>query len=119
MASNKELKELYKQMVFPRGVFQVRNIVNGKIYVDTSVNLNAIWNRHRLQLSTGVHENEALQHDWNEYGEEAFIYEILSEFIPKDGEKVDEKKELRLLLEMHLEELQPYDEKGYNKRPRK
>mgnify|MGYP002383887052 CR=1 FL=1 len=47
--TQKELKEKYKQMKFPMGVFQIRNTVNGKIFVDSSTNLPAIWNRHKTQ----------------------------------------------------------------------
>ena len=118
MKSRKELKEEYKQMKFPIGVFQIRNTVNNKIYVESSIDLNAIWHRHRLQLNVGNHLNAELQKDWKELGEEKFRYEILEEIEQKDPAK-DYAKEAKVLEQMYIEELQPFDEKGYNSRPKK
>lgn len=113
--TKKELKEQYAQMKFPMGVFQIRNKINGKIFVDGHSNLDAIWNRHRTQLKFGSHRNTELQKDWNEFGEENFIYEILSE-INQENDKVDFAKELKTLTEMYVEDLQPFGERGYNKK---
>ncbi|OFY17131.1 MAG: hypothetical protein A2X11_01720 [Bacteroidetes bacterium GWE2_42_24] len=105
-------------MKFKMGVFQIRNMVNGKIYVEGSLDLVAIWNRHKFQLKMGVHPNEELQNDWKELGEEHFAYEILSEIKQDDTENVDYLKEVRQLELLFIEELQPFDEKGYNRRRR-
>lgn len=115
MKTQKELKEAYKLMKFPMGVFQIRNTVNGKIFVDSSNNLDAIWNRYRAELGFGSHPNKALQQDWNTYGEENFRYEILSVLEQKEGDTAtDYAKEVKVLEAMYKEELQPYGEKGYN-----
>ncbi len=114
MKTQKELKEAYKQMKVPMGVFQIRNTVNGKIFVDSSNNLDAIWNRHRAQLGFGSHPNTALQQDWNTFGEENFRYEILSVLEQKEGDATDYAKELKVLEAMYKEELQPYGEQGYH-----
>ncbi len=119
MKTKKELKEEYKQMKFPMGVFQIRNTVNGKIFVDSSTNMNAKWNRNRLQLSVGNHPNKELQNDWNEFGEEAFQFEVLEELKHNDKKTMDYNKEVALLEEMIIEELQPFGEKGYNKVPKR
>ena len=43
--------------------------------------------------------------------------EIFSALIQQDeASDVDYKKEVKLLEEMYIEELQPFDDKGYNKR---
>lgn len=118
MKTKKELLEEYKQKKFPMGVFQIRNIVNGKIYIESSVNLDAIWNRHRVELNFGGHRNPDLQKDWKAFGEENFRYEILFEIQPTEGDTSDPKKELNLLEKMYLDELQPFEEKGYNQRPK-
>lgn len=116
MKTKKQLKEEYKLLKFRVGVFQIRNIVNNKIYVDSSVNLDAIWNRHRTQLRFGVHPNALLQADWNEYGEENFRYEIIQELIMKEDDKVNPASELKLLETLVMEELQPFEERGYLKK---
>jgi group I intron endonuclease len=114
MKANKELKEAYKLKKFKIGVFQLRNTINGKILVGSSVNLDAIWNRIKAELKLEGHRNKELQQDWSAYGEENFVFEILSEIEQKDGDNVDYNKEARQLEEMFIEELQPFADKGYN-----
>ena len=114
MASKKELREQYKQMKFPMGVFQIRNIQNGKIFIESALNLNSIWNRHRTQLELGMHPNQQLQQEWKEFGEQAFAYEILSELEQDDQQFSDPRKELKKLEQLFIEEKQPFGEKGYH-----
>lgn len=96
------------------GVFQVRNTVSNKVFVGSSLNLDAIWNRIRTELKFGGHRNEALQKDWNELGEENFRFEMLSEVEEKAGENINYAKEIKDLEKLFVEELQPFGEKGYN-----
>ena len=100
------------------GVFQIRNKTNNKIFVESSVNLDSIYNRHRTQLKFGSHPNEELQKDWNILGEENFVFEVLGE-IEQDDKTKDFKKEVKMLETMFIEELQPFDEKGYNRKTKK
>jgi len=101
-------------MKFPMGVFQLKNKTNGKILVDGSLNMPAKWNRHLTTLKFGSHKNKNLQQDWNQLGADAFEYSILSE-IAFENATVDYSKEVEILKELFLEELQPFGEKGYNK----
>lgn len=119
MKTQKELKDEYKQKKFKIGVFQIRNTVNGKIFIGSNVNLDAIWNRHQLQLNVGSHPSPDLQSDWKTYGEQAFKFEILAEVQQKEGETGDYSGEMKDLELMFLEELKPYGDKGYNKPPKK
>ncbi len=114
--TKKQLKDEYKQMKFKAGVFAIRNIVNDKIFVSSSVNLDAIWNRHRLQLNFGAHPVSELLSDWKLLGEDKFRFEILSE-IKQNDEMTDKDiaDEVKSLEKLYLEELQPYGDKGYNK----
>lgn len=112
MKTNKELKNEYKQMKLPIGVFQIRNKFNGKILVEGSTNMEAKWNRHKVELKFGNHRNKELQKDWNQFGETEFVFEILSEIEQK--EDLNFQEEVKVLEEMILEELKPYGEKGYN-----
>lgn len=116
MKTNKELKEAYGLIKFKIGVFQIRNKINGKIYIDSSVNLDKIWNRYLSELRCGGHRNLLLQSEWNEFGEENFKYEILSEIRQTQGEQIDYTKEAKQLAKMFIEELKPFDDKGYNKK---
>lgn len=117
MKTHKELKEEYKQMKSQIGVFQIRNTVSGKVFVGSSTNLKAIWHRTKLQLNFGNHPNQELQQDWKELGETAFVYEIVSEIQQSDDNmNKNYEEEARQLEGMFLEEIQPFGERGYNKR---
>ena len=115
MKSRKELLTDYKNKKFPIGVFQIRNTVNNKILIDWSINMEKIWNRHRTELVFGGHRNPTLQKEWNEFGEQAFVFEILAEVKQSDqGTEEQYKKEAKELAKMYIEELQPFGDKGYN-----
>ncbi len=116
MKTRKELKEEYKQMKYQMGVFQIRNHLNGKVYMGSSLDLTASWHSQRLQLNFGNHPNDALQKEWKEFGAENFSYEIVEEVKEVDGKEINYAKEVKILLEMLIEELQPFDEKGYHKK---
>ena len=113
MKTKKQLKDEYKQMKFPMGVFQIRNLTNDKVMIDNSVDMLSKWNRHKLELNFGSHRNVALQKDWSEKGESNFVFEVLSELKSKDGEVINYNKELRELQKMVLEELNISDDLIY------
>ncbi|MEZ5147360.1 MAG: hypothetical protein R2759_09850 [Bacteroidales bacterium] len=84
--------------------------------IGSSNDLNAIWNRIRTQLRFGNFMIDDLQMTEN-IGEENFKYEILSELKHDNPDKTDYSKDIKALEELYLEwELQPYDERGYNRR---
>lgn len=114
MKTKKEIKDNYKQKKFKVGVFQIRNIINNKIYIESSVDLDAIWNRHKFQLNNSLHPNTELQKDWTNSGQDSFLYEILSEIKQEENKTIDYRKEAKKLELMFIEDLQPFHEKGYN-----
>ncbi len=57
MKTKKELKDEYKQMKFPMGVFQIRNIRNNKVFIDNSINMKSKLNRHKMELKYGNHRS--------------------------------------------------------------
>jgi len=117
MKTRKELKEEYKQMKFKMGVFKIVNIKNNKIFIGSSQDLKAIWHAQKLQLDFGIHPNADLQLDWKEFGSENFRYEIIEEVKQTEEDKpIDYGKEVKVLEEMIIEELQPFANIGYNKR---
>ena len=107
MNARKKLKEEYKQRKNRMGVFQIRNTVNGKIFVGSSLNFDAIWNRTKMELNFGNHRNPVLQNEWKLFGEANFKYEILSEVVQKDEDRIDYNKEVKTLEGMFIAELNP------------
>ena len=117
-ASRKELTREYKETPRPVGVFRVWNRVNDKSFVGTALDLQAALNGQFARLRFGGHPNTDLQKDWNELGAEAFEFEILDTLAPSDRPDDDPREDLRVLEELWLDRLAPYDDRGYNKRPK-
>ena len=115
MDRRKELKNLYKQTTFPCGIFQIRNQINGKTFIGSSKNLTTIFNRHRFQLKMNSHKNKNLQEEWNQYGPEAYTFDIL-ETLKTEGVPAENLPDALLALEEKwLTTLKPYNEHGYNR----
>lgn len=114
--NRKELKKKYIDTIQPMGIYQVRNLINGKIFIQSAVDLNGKINSCKFQLSMGSHMNKILQADYDNMGAENFVFEILDSLKPKENIKMDYTKELKLLEHMWIEKLQPYGEQGYHKR---
>lgn len=67
------------------GVYCIRNIVNGRVYIGKSTNLRERARRHRRQLLSGLHTNSELQSDFDRHGENSFCFEILFESFDSTG----------------------------------
>ncbi len=108
----------YKDTPRPMGVFQIKNKLNGKIFIGSSSNLPAILNRYKSELKIGSCRNKALQKEWKEFGEEAFEFTELELLEPLDDPNYRPADDLGFLEEMWAEKLKPYGDKGYNKTPK-
>jgi len=100
-----------------KGIYQIRNIIDDKIYIGSSIDIQRRWNDHINILKKGKHHSIRLQNAWNMYGENNFRFEVIE----------------TILLNEFLEEREQYwidktksycDNFGYNiaiyvKRPRK
>lgn len=117
-ARKDELKAQYKDMTFQAGVFQVRNLESGKLYIGSSTDLKSMFNRLRAELNFGGCRIKQLQADWKELGGEKFAFEVLDVLEPRKGEREVDRDELAELEKLWLERLQPWDERGYNPRPK-
>lgn len=114
MIDKTELKKQYKQTAVPMGIYKITNLTNGKFFIGQSKNLPGRINRHKFALKFGSEEIADLQSDFRKYGEENFTFEILDYLKPKDEPGYDYTEDLECLLQLWLEKLQPYNEKGYN-----
>ncbi|WP_045234432.1 GIY-YIG nuclease family protein [Deinococcus pimensis] len=108
----------YKDFEPVMGVWSLRNTINGRRLVGASLHTAAALNRTLFTLRHGQHRNRELQRDWNEHGEAAFVSEVLHVLEPtaarSDREYADE---LATLERLCLDELRPWDERGYHTRP--
>ena len=65
------------------GIYTIKCIENGKVYVGRSVQVPIRRKRHEYDLRDGVHTNKELQMDYDKYGKDAFVFELVEE-VPKD-----------------------------------
>ena len=61
----------------PSGVYTIVNAVTGDAYIGSSVDMPMRMSRHRALLATGRHYNSKLQADWDSFGEDAFLFDVL------------------------------------------
>ena len=113
MKTRKEIKIEYKEQKFELGVFEIRNKIENKIFIDSSNNIPAKFNRHKFQLNAGLHPNKEMQADWNKYGEINFEFNVIEEIEQKD-EIRDYSKKLKELEKKYLTESESKAIKIYN-----
>lgn len=116
MDRRKELLREYKESPRPAGVYAVRNTVEGKALVGSSVNLPGMLNRIRFQLANGSSPFATLQADWNRLGEDAFVFETLDTLEPSDDPTADPADDLAELVAMWLDKLGLPEDKVYGRR---
>ncbi|MGM0710898.1 GIY-YIG nuclease family protein [Brevibacillus parabrevis] len=113
-----ELKQTFKEAKTEAGVYQIKNTLNQKAWICSTRNLKTM-NGKLFTLKLGSHMNKQLQSEWDEYGEEAFVAEVLEVLKKKEDGYFDEKDELEKLEQKWLDKLQPYGERGYHQEKKK
>lgn len=90
-----------------QGIYMIKNIANGKVYVGKAKDIIGRWGAHVGGLLKNKHGNEHLQRAWNKYGEENFYFTILEEV---ELENQDEREKY------WIQHCKSYDPQfGYNK----
>ncbi|MGE5479491.1 MAG: GIY-YIG nuclease family protein [Chloroflexota bacterium] len=115
MIDKKRLKEEYKRMIPPMGVFMIKNKNSGLVFLGSSLNLKSVLDKHKMLLSAKMHMNSRLQRDWNESGAEAFEFAIAETLEPKDDPDYNYSEDLSILEMLWIDKYRPIDEKLYNK----
>ncbi len=60
------------------GIYQIRNLQNGKFYIGSTTRLfSQRKSEHWRDLRKNKHCTQHLQRAWNKYGEDAFIFEVI------------------------------------------
>lgn len=89
-----------------RGIYEIRNIVNDKVYIGQSIHLEERIKRHKRELKKGIHYNKHLQRSYDKYGDENFVYTILY--------CADENEDLDKLEQQYIEQTHAFTN-GYNR----
>lgn len=59
------------------GIYQIRNIVDGKAYIGSAVSIRRRFSQHKCALKNGGKTNARLLNAWRKYGHNAFAFEVL------------------------------------------
>lgn len=59
------------------GIYCIRNLVSGRVYVGSAVYIKQRWSGHRALLRKGNHHARILQRSWDKHGAASFSFEIL------------------------------------------
>ena len=92
----------------------MKNTMNGKVLLGSSLNLEGLLNSQKFKLSIGRHPNRELQKEWNECGPDTFVFEILEAVQEKDDPIFNLDDELTLIEQIWLEKLRPFGGLCYN-----
>lgn len=65
-------------------IYKIRNLINGKFYVGSSVDVRVRFQTHRRNLRKGKHHCQPLQRAWDKYGEECFKFEVVEKVATPD-----------------------------------
>lgn len=59
------------------GIYKIINIINGKCYIGSSIDIKRRWKEHNRNLIKNNHINVHLQKSWNKHGKSSFLFEII------------------------------------------
>ena len=66
------------------GIYIIRNLISGKVYIGSAVDIKARWRSHCSTLSGRYHINTHLQRAWSKNGPGAFEFKVLLYCEPVD-----------------------------------
>lgn len=106
--NRKELIQNYKDRKVIGGVYCIKNTVNGKILLQSTVDLQGGLNRFEFAKITGSCVSLFLQKDWAEFGKDAFDIKVLDKL-----EKSEEQTQKEFLQD--IKELEEIWKEKFNK----
>lgn len=59
------------------GIYKIENLIDGKVYIGSSVTPGKRKYKHFWMLGKGIHDNNHLQHSYNKFGTDSFDFQIL------------------------------------------
>lgn len=109
-----EFAKKYKHLKGINGVYQIRNVINGKIYIGSTSSEEGFARRvreHFKELYMQRHANPHLQSSFNKHGFDGFVFEVLEACHPDECLKRED---------FYLQELKPeYNIQKYGSAPGK
>jgi group I intron endonuclease len=68
---------LFNMVADLAGVYLIRCVHDGRVYVGSSGRVRRRWGAHKSSLSRGVHHCRHLQRAWSKHGAGGFLFEII------------------------------------------
>lgn len=87
-----------------QGIYLIKNITNGKVYVGSAVNIDRRWSEHLTSLKKNKHHSPKLQNSFNKHGADAFEFNVI---------QFCKKEELIINEQFWMDHFDSYN-KGYN-----
>jgi hypothetical protein len=99
-----QLREKAKSHTITMGVLAVKNTTSGKLFIQGSLNLEALVNKIKFSLKSGQFSNIQLQNDWNNCKEESFIFEFVTVIELQDNPYINYRQEILKAEKASIEE---------------
>jgi hypothetical protein len=101
------------------GIYVIENVVNGKKYIGSSIQISTRLSKHRYALNGSYHDNRYLQNSFNKYGLDNFRFDILllcdeSELIEKENYYINLYQSNNLDLGFNLATVNEFRRNNYN-----
>lgn len=61
------------------GIYKITNLVNNKVYIGQSIDIENRWRQHIQKLNNNRHINKHLQSSWNKYTSKCFSFSVICE----------------------------------------
>lgn len=94
-ALKKQLREKAKDHKTTMGVLAVTNTLNGKQFIQASLNLEALVNKMKFLLNGGLFTNSQLQKEWTESGSDLFTFEFAMIVPDQNNEYINYRLEIQ------------------------
>lgn len=104
-ALKQQLREKAKNHTITMGVLSIKNNRNGKQYIQSSLNLEALVNRIKFELNSRLFNNTALQKDWTESGSESFTFEFVTIVPNEENPYINYRKEIQKAEKTYISEV--------------
>lgn len=104
----REIRAMADAILSLCGIYTIKHIASGKVYVGSAKNIARRWKRHKSDLGCGRHHSIKLQRAWEKYGAQAFEFSII--------ESVGTFNDLVPREQYWIDQLSAYSG-GYNSRP--
>lgn len=94
------MKFIYGNHANSGGIYQIKNLSNGRIYIGSAAKFSARWSQHKKDLLSGKHGNKFLQNDFNKCGTDVFEFSVLEVV---DGDKRARQKVEQRFIDQHFD----------------